>query len=402
LPVGVIAKYGSHQDLSEGEAVPTLTDVELEVYASAALQQTYKVEDVNGTQGVVRNYPIFRAGTFRDSLGRQRTWTRENLDDMVKNFSRLKEQLPTVPVRANHGRDVQGVIGWVIALRRKGDQLLADFQFTEAEARSKFESGTYRNRSAEIGAYETNDEEMYWPVLMGFAFVDLPAVEGLHSAHFSFAGAPSTRETPVPDEPTNSTGTATTDTTNGSGVNIHLHGAGSLAGQAVTGTPAAEPGTPAAPQVTEPVKFTLNGAETTDHARVQAHIGLLEAFREETIKSGRSAFVNALAKDNKIAATQVDGLVELTASMSDDQFELFKKGYESAPASSLFASHTAGVTNQNGGGAPGPASTSGADAPLAELEKAEAIVAMHKRAGKSVEEIKATPSGKLLAAHGKL
>jgi hypothetical protein len=378
--------------------------LEREDYALAALEQQYKVEAVDGTQGVVRNYPIFRAGTFKDSLGRQRTWTRENLDDMVKNFKRLKDSgaLETVPVRADHSMSVNSVVGWVLSIKRQGDQLLADFQFTEADAAQKFSSGTFRNRSAEVGAYETNAEEMYWPVLMGFAFVDLAAVEGLHRAQFSLASAPSTREITVPDAPV--TPPAATDApaepTAPTGVTINLHGAPVAGGAVVPPNTPTAPTAPAAPEGGT-AKFRVNGAEVSDFAAVQTHIDTLETFVRESVNAGRTAFVKGLSDGNKIAATQVESLTAHALSLNAEQFDAFKKAYDEAPASALFAAHGGQVTPPNGGGAPAPLGQ-GADQPLDDVAKAEAIVAMHRRAGRSDDEIKATASGKLLVANGKL
>ena len=127
---------------------------------------------------------IFRAGTFKDSLGEQRTWTADDLTDIVSNFEMLRDKdiHPNVPVRKNHTRSVDDVVGYLADLSTDGEYLYATLEFTEPEAADKWERGTYRARSLEVGPYEDNDGQIFSPVAHGLAFVDRGAVEGLHAA----------------------------------------------------------------------------------------------------------------------------------------------------------------------------------------------------------------------------
>ena len=162
-------------------------------YFQTALANRQVVDADSGGKTIL-SVPVFRAGTFKDSMGDQHTWTIEHLSQMVFNFNMLRERgtLPNVPVRDQHKSffgSGGSVVGFVEGLRVEGQDekgnalLVADLEITEPDAFGKIERGTWRSRSSEIGFYEDNDEAMYWPVFMGLAWVDLPAVEGLFESH---------------------------------------------------------------------------------------------------------------------------------------------------------------------------------------------------------------------------
>jgi hypothetical protein len=312
---------------------------------------------------IVKRVEIFKAGTFTDAFGEAREWTLEHLLIMVNNFNNLRssDKFPNVPMRRDHSWSIDGVIGYIANLAVEGETLVADLEFTEPEDFDKFSRGTYRSRSIEIGAYEDNDGITYWPVVMGLAFVDIPAVEGLHRA----AGRPvasytlqRTKEPDVPDKP-------------------------------------AEP---------EKFVFSLNGQETTDYAAVnkyiarmegeltaeRAKVATLEAFATEQKTTARHNFVSALATDKKVAATQVDGLKALVESLSDEQWEAFQKSYDNAPVNSLLGEHTDGVTNPNG--------DTQTDPRKAEIDTLEEILSLHRKSGLSDDAIARTKSAQRLAA----
>ena len=133
---------------------------------------------------VIHDKKIFRAGTFKDSMGTLRTWTVEQLDQMVENFRILRERnlLGGVPVRVDHDFSAESVVGWVSDVRRDGEFLVADFHMTEPEAFEKWVRGTLEPVSSEIIPYEANTGDVYFPTLIGVAFVDIPAVAGLYRA----------------------------------------------------------------------------------------------------------------------------------------------------------------------------------------------------------------------------
>src|SRR5438045_1764581 len=61
---------------------------------SAALGKDVTFERLDGADGgpigSVKDIKIFKAGTFRDSLGRQNTWSAEHLQQMAFHFNLLK------------------------------------------------------------------------------------------------------------------------------------------------------------------------------------------------------------------------------------------------------------------------------------------------------------------------
>ena len=138
---------------------------------------------------LLKNIEIFKSGTYR---GIQ--FKNSGLDKMVANFYFLKSHniLPNVPVRADHpsfmgvGGVIDKVGGYVSELKRVGNKLVADIRVTSDNMWDKIEEGSYINRSAEIGTYDDNDGTIYSPILYGFAWVDIPQVEGL-SPKFSYS-----------------------------------------------------------------------------------------------------------------------------------------------------------------------------------------------------------------------
>lgn len=127
------------------------------------------------------NMKVMKAGAFTDGNGNRLNWLPMHLEQMVRNFNHLvvERRAIHVPWRINHGRDAGAIVGYVRDLRTDGVFLYADVEFTEEEAWVKYRNGTLKARSSEISAHQTNDLTPYWPVLMGVAFVDNGAVEGL-------------------------------------------------------------------------------------------------------------------------------------------------------------------------------------------------------------------------------
>jgi hypothetical protein len=350
----------------------------------------------NGSKGaqatgalVLEGVPAFRSGTFRDSMGYQNTWEGMHLRQMLMNWDHLTSTgiFKDVPVRDGHpGWVVMGlpgngkVVGYHSNVRvetltaphdgKDYDYWLVDYEILDEEAAKAIESGLWRNRSAEIGTYKTNDETEFWPVYMGVAYVDIPAVEGLQFSKDSGVKLldmiDHSKETGVGDvNPTNSTPPAQGE------------GAGFFNRDAV-----------------KPFTFSIAGQSTTDPVAVQQHIQVLEKFQSDLAETARVDFVNGLAKENKIAATQLDGALKFAKGLSADQFEDYKAMWADAPASSLLSNHGQTVTNAdnstNGGGATAVDS----------LDIARQTVASFKQAGLSRAHIEQTPSFKALVAAG--
>ena len=130
---------------------------------------------------IVRDIEILRTGTFRDTFGRKFSYSEGDLDEIVANFYELRQSgsFPNVPVRLNHNRDVMSVAGYITELRRVGDRLVADQEFTEPHALEMLRNGTLRERSIEAGPFKTVDGTLYKNVLLGVAWVDIGAVDKL-------------------------------------------------------------------------------------------------------------------------------------------------------------------------------------------------------------------------------
>lgn len=350
---------------------------------------------------VMEGVAVFRTGTFRDSMGYQNTWEPLHMKQMVDNFDHLRNNkiFDDIPVRDGHpGWLINGiagngkVIGWHTGLRVESmksphddteyDYLLADYEILDEDAKGNIDSGLWRNRSSEIGTYLSNAEAEFWPVYMGVAYVDIPAVEGLNFSASKAGGATprvyvmfDSKEKNVGDTPPAAPqqGTSQPSTAPAAGTQ---HGA------------------PAAPA--QPFAFSVNGQSTTDYSAVQAHIASLESFRTETTKANRENFVTALAAANKIPATQLDEYKAYVGTLSAEQYESFTKLHGGAEVPALLAAHGQ-VSNESTTGK--PATQHGAaDGSASELAILKERVAMHKSAGTAKATIEKTESYKRLKA----
>lgn len=343
---------------------------------------------------VMQKVAVFRSGSFRDSYGEMTTWEDMHIKQMVENFNHLKNNslFDDVPVRDGHpnfllnGLPGNGrVVGWhtnLVTEKTKAphddeeyDYLFADFEITDPRAREMVEGGTWRNRSAEIITYRTNNEAEYWPVYGGFAYVDIPAVEGLKFSASNGVPAPKIyvmmfdKEKSVGDNPTSSA-PAQPPATPESGA-----------------LPFSAP--PAAPHV-----FAVNGQQVTDYAAVQSHINVLEKFRADAQEQNRRDFVAGLAKDNKIAASQIDKMTEFAVKLPSEQFDAWKATFDDAPVVPALGQSADGVTNSDN------ASQKEGDPKVAKLTIAREVVRQHKLAGMPADQIKATNSYRSLVDAG--
>lgn len=326
---------------------------------------------------------IFKVGTFKDSMGFERTWEDVHLSQMEGHYRLLKDGgfLPDVPVRADHSFSVLNVVGYFDSVYRDPSDsmfLSADVEITEPEAYDKWKRGTWRSRSLEVGWYETNGGALYHPVILGLAFVDLPAVEGLFSNQrdkfhvytlldsdkenqmFTFNGQQfadqaaceaainyaAHLETEAERQRTEDFNRACSYAAALDAHNENAQKLGVLGVTVLQAAPANHGG-----QHQTMATFTINGQPTQDQRAVQAHIATLETFRTETTKVNRDEFVDKLATDRKITAPQVEAYKAHVSidTMTDEAFASFTKLWENAPAQSLLSTHSAG----GGGGAPG-------------------------------------------------
>lgn len=343
----------------------------------------------NGTL-VVQGQPVFRSGTFRDSMGMQHTWEGLHMDQMVAHYTMLRDRglFADVPVRDGHpGFLVHGtpgtgaVVGWHTGLTAqelethtgsKETFLLADYEFTDQDAAAKYENGTFRNRSSEVGEYTTNDEATFWPTYMGFAWVDIPAVEGLNAASFSaYSASDRSGRLIVPVEKEFSV--SGTDSS------------GKPTGPGQGGTPP-----PVVPPAPSPIAFSINGQTAHDPVAVQNHINGLELFQREQLEKARVDFVNGLARDGKILATAVDSTVAFAKSLNPEQFQSYMKTMNDAPPSSVLANH--GSSTQS------PPATPGDQAVATKTATLRGVVSMHQASGMPNDQVRELSSYKELIA----
>ena len=156
--------------------------------------------------------------------------------------------------------------------------------------------------------------------------------------------------------------------------------------------PAPEANTQPAAQ-TQDFMFMVNGAQVGDFAVVQAHITSLETFRQETIEGARKEFVQQLARDNKIAASNesLSATETFALSLTPEQFAAWKATMEAAPASGLFNQY--GTTQGDQQAPQNGSTTNEVTARIATLEE---IVQSHRDAGLDEETIQQKASYKEL------
>lgn len=353
---------------------------------------------------VMSKVPIFRSGTFRDSWGDQYTYEKLNIEDMARNFDHLRASgiLADVPVRCNHpgfvGNVMRDVIGYVTSLRAEDavspvdgktyTYLFADYDILDEEAAEKIDSTLWRNRSSEVGTFRTNAEAEFWPTLVGFAYVDIPAVEGLQ---FSKSGKNTVdskftliteKEMPKmgaenPGKETTTEVTAPAPQNSGETKEVAAHSASAPA----------------------PHAFTIAGQAVTDFAKVQEaldRIPALEQYQADNKAAIRADFVASLASSNKITETQKIGLDEFCKDLTDAQFTAWKSTWDSAPVAPLLANHATGAVTEQ----PSTNAAVGGSADDAAITTAKEVVDQFRKGGMSEDRIKQTGSYKRLVAAG--
>jgi hypothetical protein len=115
---------------------------------------------------------VFKIGTHTDSAGNERTWTHSDLDKIIAAYSAQNEQAPVV---LGHPKTDDPAYGWVSAIKRDGDVLLAKFEKLCPEFINWVEKGLYRKISIALSA----DLSLRH---IGFLGAATPAVKGLSNA----------------------------------------------------------------------------------------------------------------------------------------------------------------------------------------------------------------------------
>ncbi|MBI3771452.1 MAG: hypothetical protein HY272_01915 [Gammaproteobacteria bacterium] len=89
---------------------------------------------------------VFRAGEQVSSDGTRRTWSNDELDQMVANHSAAT----AAPIVIGHPQVNDPAYGWVNELKRDGDSLFAKFRDVHPEFSKAAEDGAYRKRSVRV------------------------------------------------------------------------------------------------------------------------------------------------------------------------------------------------------------------------------------------------------------
>ena len=353
-----------------GYILPPMTTATLETYSLSSVLDAPTASD--GTDLIVRGLKVFKVGAFKNSRGQRNEWTADRLQRAVDNFNTLRRTrvFPDVPVRIDHTSSMRDVVGYFHELHFDGQFLLADIMFTKRSAYDEYSAGHLRNVSLEIGQYETNDEVLYDDVVQGLAFVDIPAVEGLHQRASGDETMAVKDETQTPEEPVEPVDPPVDPE-----------------------EPEDEPTEPEDKKVATHNRaalqtFRVNGAETSDPAVTQAHIDALEKFRNDMRSTVRDSFVDDLAKQGKILGPQVEQFKAHAASLNDTQFEAFRTMYDGMPAHNLLAKHDT-TTDPDIVHAQDTAD---------ELAIAKEVIQQFKRANRSQEFIEKTPQWALVQA----
>lgn len=353
-----------------------------------AQKPTFEKVDDNGKKVLrVLNIPIFRSGQFKDSMGDLFSFDKFGIDSFMRNFGHLKDTgiFTMPPVRAGHphpfnnGR-MESVIGYITDIRvetrtaphdnQEYDYLLADLDILRSDAQENIESGLWFNRSIEIGPYEDNSGQEYAPVVLGVAYVDIPAVEGLNFNK---------------NQEGNTMGGVIMPNVNG--------------GKAADFT------------------FKIGGNDTNDFSRVQGYItetetkladitGKFQASEtkianltaentslkefQSTVKADiRKDFVNSLATDNKILESAKESTAAFAADLTDAQFDAWKKTWDNAPKAAPLGT----FGHQNAEGKDGHDNGADAnDSKSVALAADKGVLNDFKMLGKSEEVIKKTPA----------
>ena len=119
---------------------------------------------------------VFRAGDY----GERGAWTEEQIDRLAADYN---AQLHEAPLTLDHAQSGPA-LGWVRALRRVGDRLVAQVALGPGRVREFLREGGFKKRSVEIQREHPSTGRPYLRAvsLLGAAS---PAVEGLGPVAFS-------------------------------------------------------------------------------------------------------------------------------------------------------------------------------------------------------------------------
>jgi len=134
---------------------------------------------------------ILRAGTHRDSQGREHTFTEADLDRIATSYDPAKHEAPVV---IGHPKADHPAWGWVEALKRVGDKLFYSEKDTVPEFNEMRERKLFKKRSVSVYPDGTLKH-------IGWLGAQPPAIKGLQDVGFSEADDCTTYEFSETKEP---------------------------------------------------------------------------------------------------------------------------------------------------------------------------------------------------------
>ncbi len=117
---------------------------------------------------------VFRSGRQTDSAGTERNWTEADLNHAVASFDPSKHEPPVV---IGHPKDNAPAFGWIDALKREGNVLLARLKQVAPEFSQMVQEGRFKKRSVSFYPDGTLRH-------VGFLGAMPPAVKGLKDIAF--------------------------------------------------------------------------------------------------------------------------------------------------------------------------------------------------------------------------
>ncbi len=124
---------------------------------------------------------LFRAGDHVDASGVARTWTTDELDQMVANHSAAT----AAPIVIGHPEHNDPAFGWIDQVKRDGDSLLAKFRDVNPAFAQASADGAYRKRSVRIYKTPANTFALEH---VGFLGAKRPAI-ALNAMNYTTANA---------------------------------------------------------------------------------------------------------------------------------------------------------------------------------------------------------------------
>lgn len=125
---------------------------------------------------------IFRAGAHTASDGSTRAWTEDDLEKIASSYDPAFHEAPVV---VGHPENDKPAFGWVKALKRSGDRLLATLDLVP-EFVETVRAGLFKKRSASI--YQNLDGKGPYLRHVGFLGAVPPAVKALADINLSDCG----------------------------------------------------------------------------------------------------------------------------------------------------------------------------------------------------------------------